>query len=82
MRTRPDAPTPRARLAVVVLNFRTPELTRRALGALLESRRKIDDLVLVDHDPDSSCRDLVFRGDDRVTYLPNNANLGFSAGMN
>jgi GT2 family glycosyltransferase len=65
-----------------VLNFRTPELTRRALGALLVSRRKVDELILVDNDPDSSCRELAFRGDERVTYLPNEANLGFSAGMN
>lgn len=73
---------PRDRLAAVVLNFRTPDLTRRAIGALLESRRRLDEIVLVDNDPDESCRELAFRGDERVTYLPNGANLGFSGGMN
>jgi len=73
---------PRDRLAAVVLNFRTPELTRRAMGALFESRRRIDEILLVDNDPDNSCRELGFRSGERATYLPNGANLGFSAGMN
>jgi GT2 family glycosyltransferase len=80
--TKPTAPPARDRLAAVVLNFRTPELTRRAIGALLDSRRKVDELILVDNDPDSSCRELAFRADERVTYLPNEANLGFTGGMN
>jgi hypothetical protein len=75
-------PRPAHHLAAVVLNFRTPRLTRRAIGALLESHRRIDEILLVDNDADDSCRDLGFRRGERVTYLPNGANLGFSGGMN
>jgi len=70
------------RLAAVVLNYRTPELTVQAVAQLRRSARPIDEIVVVDNDDEGSCREPLASAGEEVTYLPNGANLGFAGGMN
>jgi len=70
------------RLAAIVLNYRTPDETQRALRALSVSKRFVDDLIVVDNDPtDRGCL-TVAESLPGVTYLATTENLGFSGGMN
>src|SRR5262249_6394873 len=71
-----------SRLAAIVLHYRHPDEIRLAVRALLASRRPIDDLIVVDNDPASRCADALADLRDRVTYIANERNLGFSGGMN
>src|SRR4029453_16151693 len=68
-------------IAAVVLNFRTPELTVRAVHSLLQSTRSIDDLIVVNNDGVST-----LRPDDswpkNVRIIETGDNLGFSGGIN
>jgi GT2 family glycosyltransferase len=75
-------PTRRARLAAVVLNFRTAADTAIATGSLLASDRQPDDIIVVDNDADSACRNELARRGDAITYVQPGGNLGFSGGMN
>ncbi len=71
-----------ARLAAIVLNYRTPDESLLAIRSLLASRRPIDWIILVDSDPiDERCRDLT-ENVAGLTYLRTDENLGFSGGMN
>jgi GT2 family glycosyltransferase/glycosyltransferase involved in cell wall biosynthesis len=74
-----DAPS---RLAAVVLHYRHPDETRLAVRSLLASPRPIDDLIVVDNDPEVRCADALADVRDRIVYLANDRNLGFSGGMN
>jgi GT2 family glycosyltransferase/glycosyltransferase involved in cell wall biosynthesis len=73
---------PVRRLAAVVLNYRTAEDTYLAVRSLLHSRRVPDRIYVVDNDASPACRTALLPILDRVAYLPMNANLGFSGGMN
>jgi GT2 family glycosyltransferase len=86
-------PAPTARLAAVVLNYRTPDDTFLAVRSLLASRRLLDDIIVVDNDESDGEGPDVARGfqpRDRgpraalqpVTYLCTGQNLGFSGGVN
>ena len=70
-----------ARLAAIVLNYRTPADTLAAVASLRTSQRPIDDLIVVDNDPDDECQ-RALAVDPVVTYLSTAQNLGFSGGMN
>jgi GT2 family glycosyltransferase/glycosyltransferase involved in cell wall biosynthesis len=71
-----------ARLAAVVLNFRTAADTAIAIGSLLASDRPPDDVIVVDNDSDSECRNALARWGEAITYVRTGGNLGFSGGMN
>jgi GT2 family glycosyltransferase len=71
-----------ARLAAIVLHYRHPDETRLSVKALLASHRPIDDVIVVDNDPATRCADALADVRDRVVYLVNERNLGFSGGMN
>ena len=81
----------RPRIAAVVLNFRTPDDTALAVGALMSSDRKPDETIVVDNGASSGgvasslgpdVRSALARWNGAVTYLPTDRNLGFPAGMN
>src|SRR5262249_49625513 len=68
----------RARLAAIVLNYRTPDDTLLAVRSLLASRRRVDQVIVVDNDPiDEPCKTEI-AGLAGVTYLRKDENLGFS----
>jgi GT2 family glycosyltransferase len=86
----------RPRLAAVILNYQTPAETILAAKALLASDRPIDHLIVVDNSPADS-RTTLSPADSRasltdsdawrsiasrVHLIQNDANLGFSGGMN
>jgi GT2 family glycosyltransferase len=70
------------RLAAVVLHYGHPDETRLAVRSLLASRRSVDDLIVVDNDPERRCAAAIDDVRDRVVYLESPRNLGFSGGMN
>jgi GT2 family glycosyltransferase len=71
------------RLAVVVLNYRTPEETVATVRSIAASAREPDDLVVVDNDPhDVRLCDAVTCVSRRVRYVATGRNVGYSAGMN
>lgn len=69
------------RIAAVVLNYRTPDATRRAIQSLLESRRPLQELILVDNGPEQGVSAFADYG-NTVRYVATARNLGFSGGMN
>jgi GT2 family glycosyltransferase len=75
----------RQRLAAIVLNFQTPDETLLAVKALLQSDRRIDDLLVVNNES-ADASGAVHAGlatlSPAVTVLHTGANLGFSGGMN
>ncbi len=73
--------TPPASIAAVVLNYRTPEDTRRAVDCLLRSARYIDDIIVINNDHGSRFeRSLGWP--NRVRLFEAGENLGYSGGMN
>jgi GT2 family glycosyltransferase/glycosyltransferase involved in cell wall biosynthesis len=74
-----------ARVAAVVLNYRTPDDTFLAVKSLLASRRPFDEVIVVDNDREGGigCARAALQGVwSRITYMSTGANLGFSGGMN
>src|SRR5262249_35036787 len=47
----------RPRVAAIVLNYRTPDDTLLAVKSLLTSRRRIDEVIVVDNDATENVRD-------------------------
>lgn len=72
----------RPRLAAVVLNYGTPDDTSLAVQSLLASRRRLDDVIVVDNDPAGRCLESLGHLARHVTFIRNQTNLGFSGGMN
>ena len=70
------------RLAAVLLHFGDPDETRLAVRSLIASRRPIDDLIVVDNDPNRRCADALHDVRDRLVYLESPRNLGYPGGMN
>jgi GT2 family glycosyltransferase len=69
------------KLAAIVLNYRTAQLSLGAVDSLRAGERKPDDVFLVDNgSADGSAEAL--RGAEDVTVIANTDNLGFSGGMN
>lgn len=70
----------RPRLAAVVLNYRTPEQTLMTVGSLRASRRRVDQLIVVDNGPEDGAGHAPRL--PGVTLLETTENLGFSGGCN
>lgn len=70
------------RLAAVVLNYRTVEDTLLAVRALRESRRAVDELIVVDNGSGDGSVDRLGALVPPLTLLAVSANLGFSGGHN
>jgi GT2 family glycosyltransferase/glycosyltransferase involved in cell wall biosynthesis len=70
------------RIAAVVLNYRTPDETRLAVGSLLASTIRLDQVIVVDNDEGETAREALRGLGPDVTYLHTGRNLGFSGGMN
>ena len=75
-----------ARIAAVVLNYRTPDETWLAVNSLLASRRKLDDVIVVNNDEVRSSAEVRssvwFSGPRNLRLIEARSNLGFSGGMN
>lgn len=71
-----------SRVGIVVVNWRTPQVTRRCLDAVTELTYRNRFLVLVDNGcADFSSAALAARGDDH-RYVRTERNLGFAGGAN
>ncbi len=74
------------RIAVVVLNFRFPEVTLRCLESLTEGNPADFAIYLVDNSPDDLSEKILREGLARTgrehRYLPSPVNGGFGSGMN
>ena len=75
-------PSPPPRLAAVVLNFQSPDDTLLAVKSLLASRRRIDEIIVVDNDPRDDAREVLHDVLPRIAWTKAGRNLGFSGGMN
>jgi GT2 family glycosyltransferase/glycosyltransferase involved in cell wall biosynthesis len=71
-----------ARLAAVVLNYRTPDETVLAVRSLQSSRRPVDDIVVVDNASGDGSPELLRRRVPGVEVRTAASNEGFSAGCN
>ena len=69
----------RRRIAGVVLNYNTPDDTFLAVSSLLASKRRLDDVIVVDNGSTRACGEMPGTG---VVYLATDRNLGFSGGVN
>ena len=70
------------RLSAVVLNFRTPEQTLAAVESLLDSRRPIDNLIIVNNDRRATDEERRRFQNIPVKWIDTGRNLGFSGGIN
>jgi GT2 family glycosyltransferase len=70
------------RLASVVVNYRTPDETLRALGSLRQSARPIDDVLVVDNGSGDGSAERLRAFAPRARVLTSPDNLGFSGGSN
>ena len=71
-----------ARISAVVLNHRTPDDTLLAVRSLLASRRRLDEVIVVDNEDAGSARNTLSAVWPRIWYLHTASNLGFSGGVN
>jgi GT2 family glycosyltransferase len=69
-------------IAAIVLNYRTPEDSVRAVRSLLALRRPLPEIIVVDNDSAGRCLHAFGEVAGAVTYLSTGRNLGFSGGMN
>src|SRR5437667_10989876 len=72
----------RSRIAAVVLNYRTPEQTLLTVDSLRASRRRIDELIVVDNGPEVGAGDSLTARLPGVTVLETAEHLGFAGGCN
>jgi GT2 family glycosyltransferase len=72
----------RPRLAAVVLNYRAAADTFLAVSSLRASRRRVDDLIVVDNDQTDAARAALARTAAHIRYVRAPRNLGYSGGMN
>jgi GT2 family glycosyltransferase len=71
-----------ARLAAVVLNYRTPDETLLTVQSLQRSERRPDDMIVVDNGSEDGSEERI-RGSGRDAHVvQSGANLGFSGGIN
>jgi len=71
-----------ARLAAVVLHYRTPEDTLLAVRSLEASRRPVQEILVVDNGSPDGSAELLRRHLPEVELLETGSNLGFSGGCN
>jgi GT2 family glycosyltransferase len=72
----------KARIAAVVLNYRTPTETARCVSALQASHRAIDEIIVVENGSGDDSFDILRRALPTVTLIAAERNLGFSGGCN
>ncbi len=72
----------RGGLVAIVLNYRTPDATVRAVESLLGSHRELDGLVVVDNGSGDGSADRLRAALPGATILESERNLGFSGGCN
>jgi GT2 family glycosyltransferase len=70
------------RIAAAVLNYRSPDDTLQAVGSLIESTRRLDEIVVIDNDTVDTARRHDASPASGVKYLHTGRNLGFSGGVN
>ena len=70
------------RLAAVVVNYRTPDETLRALASLRQSARPLDDVLVVDNGSGDGSVDRLRAFAPGATVLASVTNRGFSGGSN
>jgi len=70
------------RVHAVVLNYHSAAATRRAVESLLASRPPLASITVVDNSCTVDCGGALRDLSEHVEYLSNDANLGFSGGMN
>jgi len=68
-------------MSAVVLNYRTPDDTRLAVKSLLASRRRLDEIIVVNNAPEDDC-EMLQTLDPAVVWICTGGNLGFSGGVN
>jgi GT2 family glycosyltransferase/glycosyltransferase involved in cell wall biosynthesis len=79
----PKAAVPTVRrIAAVVVNYRTPIDTHLAVRSLLASRRRPQQVIVVDNDGPDQLRAAAATWGPDITYLHTGANLGFAGGIN
>jgi GT2 family glycosyltransferase len=72
----------RARVAAVILNYKTPDETLLAVRSVLASRMPFTQVVVVDNAKDDECREALREVIGEITFLSAGRNTGFSAGVN
>lgn len=70
------------RVHAVVLNYRAPAATRRAVESLLASTHALASITVIDNSDDVECGRALRDLSEQIDYLSNDTNLGFSGGMN
>jgi GT2 family glycosyltransferase len=70
------------RVAAVIVNHETAELTLRSAHAILESRRPVDQLFVVDNGSRDGSAETIERALPEARCLKSERNLGFAAGAN
>ena len=70
------------RLAAVVLNYGTIDDTFLAARSLFLSRRRVDEVIVVDNDSNGRCLDRLQSLKGEYFYIRAESNRGFSGGMN
>ncbi len=68
--------------AAIVINYRSPDDTLLAVRSLLSSNRPLDEVIVIDNDPDGDCRSALTRVLPAIIYAPMASNLGFPGGVN
>lgn len=71
-----------ARVAAVVLNYRTPGGTVRAMRSLLASQRPVEDPIVLDNGSGDGSPERLRAALPRVRLFETGANLGFAGGAN
>jgi GT2 family glycosyltransferase len=69
------------RVVAIVLNYRTPELTERAVASLQASESPLHNIIVVDNGSDDGSEQRL-RKWPGVSVVQTGSNLGFSGGMN
>lgn len=75
-------PAPPPRIAAVIVNHETLELTLRSAAAILESRRPVDQLLVVDNGSRDGSAEAIERALGTAHCLKSERNLGFAGGAN
>jgi len=79
--SRQSSAKPRRRLVAIVINYKTPIETQLAIHSLRGSTRVVDQIVVVNNDPNDDHRKELTAGRD-LCYIHTGKNLGFSGGVN
>lgn len=76
-----DAMSASPRVAAIVLNYRTPALTERAIASLKASALPPHDIIAIDNDSGDGSEERL-RQHAGVSVVQTGSNLGFTGGMN